>query len=928
MILPRFRAGGRLSRLLCLPRPSFASFPSFAMLALFALFASFTMLGPHQALAAGKVPWPQAVDIAPIDAQRPLATELMLFDDPSHSLDAAAVLRQPDWQAVTPRTLSRGFTRSAVWIGGTFVNRGRQPVTRWLALDPVRLEDVAFYVVDEAGTAAEKRYRSGIGAPLAARPIGSAQIAFPVTLAPGEQMRYLVRVQSRSALFLSLQIWEPGAFQDAQLREAIVHMLLAGAMLAMAVISAVLAVVWRDRIFVLLTATILAEVVYELAFEGFLYALFLPQGGEWVLRSPSMAGSTSVALFSTLLLWFLGFERVRAWRWIYLAVIAAHAGVVAWTAFGDYRTSASIAVQGTFLCNLVWVASFIDGIRRGIPNARLILLAFLPDCTTLFLRLATVAGFISPEWSAGTAQIWDSLGVLLLLSFVIGGRSRQLVLKQKRTQQALLAEREATREKLEQAVTTRTRELREALVRADDAVRVKTDFLARISHDLRTPLTSIIGFADLIQADGREDAERGRIIRRSATHMLGMVNDLIDYANGRDADALSPQPVYTYALLDTVAQHGAALAARGGNAFSVEIAGNLPPVIELDDRRMQQVLGNLLDNAAKFTEHGTIRLTVTGRADAAAPRRWNLCFAIADSGCGIAAADQARVFEPFVRALEDDHRPGIGLGLSIVKLWTTRMGGTLHLDSVPGTGTTVVMELLVNEMDEAAISSLRMHEPAAALPQIDGRGHRVLVAEDTAEIRELLRDDLLSLDFDVEVYGDGAAAVHRLSSADGAPLSLVVTDLLMPGASGQAVLHAARDRHPGVPVIMMSAVPAHQSRDDEHFDASLQKPVSLADLRNTIAMLLNLPRADQLTISTAVDVEMLKLPSKSLLDEARMLAELGAISDLLDWTDKAAALDPACAPYVMKVRQLAKRGELDELQAMFSGSVPAAGVAL
>lgn len=95
---------------------------------------------------------------------------------------------------------------------------------------------------------------------------------------------------------------------------------------------------------------------------------------------------------------------------------------------------------------------------------------------------------------------------------------------------------------------------------------------------------------------------------------------------------------------------------------------------------------------------------------------------------------------------------------------------------------------------------------------------------------------------------------------------------------------------------MMSAVPAHQSKDDEHFDASLQKPVSLADLRNTIATLLNLPRADQLTISTAVDVEMLKLPSKSLLDEARMLAELGAISDLLDWSDKAAALDPRARP--------------------------------
>ena len=80
-------------------------------------------------------------------------------------------------------------------------------------------------------------------------------------------------------------------------------------------------------------------------------------------------------------------------------------------------------MQGTFLCNLGMGRLLYRRDPRGIPNARLILLAFLPDCTTLFLRPATVAGFISPEWSAGTAQIWDSLGVLLLLSFVIGGRS-------------------------------------------------------------------------------------------------------------------------------------------------------------------------------------------------------------------------------------------------------------------------------------------------------------------------------------------------------------------------------------------------------------------------------------------------------------------------------------------------------------------------
>lgn len=886
------------------------------------IFALLALIWTHHALAA-KAPWPQAVDIATVDAEHALRTELLLFDDPSNSLDAGAVLRQSNWLPATPRTLSRGFTRSAVWIAGTFVNRGTQTVTRWVSVNPVRLEDVSFYSVDDARLTARERYRSGVGAPLAERPIDSAQIAFPVTLAPGEQLQYLVRVRSRSALTLSLKVWHPSAFQDAQLWQTTGHMLLTGAMLAMAAIAAVLAVVWRDRIFVLLTATVIAEVVYELAFEGLLYALCLSQGGEWVVRLPSIAGNASVALFSSLLMTFLGFERFRVWRWIYSAVIVGIAGAAVWAAFGDYRTSAALGVQGVFLCNLVWIASFADGVRRRIPNARLILIAFLPDCATLFARLATIAGMASPAWYTGTAQIWDSIGVLVLLSLVIGGRARQLVLRQQRTQQALAAEREATREKLEQAVATRTRELREALVRADDAVRAKTDFLARISHDLRTPLTSIIGFADLIQADGREDAERGRIIRRSAAHMLGMVNDLIDYANGRAAEALSPQPVYTYALLDTVAQHGAALAVRGGNAFSVDIAGDLPPVIELDDRRMQQVLGNLLDNAAKFTERGTIGLTVTGRVVDTTHRRWSLCISVADSGCGIATEDQARIFEPFVRALQGDHRPGIGLGLSIVKLWTSRMGATLHLESVPGAGTTVVMELLVNETDEAAISNVRMQEPAAALPQIDGHGHRVLVAEDTDEIRELLRGDLLSLDFEVEVFADGASAVQRLASPEGAPISLVVTDQLMPGASGQAVLHAARGRDPRLPVIMMSAVPLHRTMTGEDFDAYLQKPVSLADLRNTIANLLSLSRPDQSPTSTATEVVVLKPPTKRLLDEARMLAELGAVSDLLDWTENVASLDPACEPFAARIRQLAKRGELDELQSMIGTNAPA-----
>ncbi|WP_303396553.1 7TM-DISM domain-containing protein, partial [Burkholderia glumae] len=266
----------------------------------------------------------------------------MLFDDRTAILTADTVLRSDGWQRAAMGDLSRGFTSSAIWIAGALVNEGAQATTRWISVDPVRLEDVAFYIVDQDGNAANLRYRSGIGAPIADRPLDTVRTAFPITLAPGQQLRYLIRVRSRSSLTLSLYIWHPRNFQVEARRDITAHMLLTGAMLAMSVFSAVLAAVWRDRVFVILTATVVSEVIYELAFEGYLYALLLPQGGDLLVRLPSVAGNIAVALFSALLYSFIGLDRFCVWRWAYKIMIAAFVVASAWTAFGDYRTSAAV----------------------------------------------------------------------------------------------------------------------------------------------------------------------------------------------------------------------------------------------------------------------------------------------------------------------------------------------------------------------------------------------------------------------------------------------------------------------------------------------------------------------------------------------------------------------------------------------------------
>jgi hypothetical protein len=166
---------------------------------------------------------------------------------------------------------------------------------------------------------------------------------------------------------------------------------------------------------------------------------------------------------------------------------------------------------------------------------------------------------------------------------------------------------------------------------------------------------------------------------------------------------LRPEPTYVRALLDSIAQDAAMLAGKRGNRFVLDIRGELPPVLELDSKRILQVLDNLIDNAAKFTQNGIIELSVECRPDIGQTRPVMLMFSVRDTGCGIAHGDHDRIFEPFLRLDAARHQPGVGLGLAIVKQWISHMGGTLAIESTPGAGTTVRVSLAARPVEETAM---------------------------------------------------------------------------------------------------------------------------------------------------------------------------------------------------------------------------------
>ncbi|MGC2856172.1 ATP-binding protein [Novispirillum sp. DQ9] len=382
---------------------------------------------------------------------------------------------------------------------------------------------------------------------------------------------------------------------------------------------------------------------------------------------------------------------------------------------------------------------------------------------------------------------------------------------------------------LKRMVDARTAELRAAKEQAESATRAKTEFLAMMSHEVRTPLNGIVGTAELLRArplDAEADAAV-RTIQQSGAALAELLNDILDISRIEAGRLTFEKRDFDPAgLLAGLAALMRPTAERKGLDWAVTVAPDVPASVHGDPARLRQVLLNLVGNAVKFTDRGGVRLDLSATASDA--RHVTLRFTVADSGIGIPEAARDRLFQPFNQVSEERslRYGGTGLGLAISRRLVEGMGGSIDVASREGEGATftVVLPVLVGAAPESAA--------VPALPEVPPL--RVLVVEDEPVNRHVLEGLLAHAGHAVTSAASGLEALGCLERGD---FDMVLTDLRLPGLSGIEVARRVRDSG-GPPVV---AVTANLMADDRAacaeagIAAVVGKPVLMEDLRAALA---------------------------------------------------------------------------------------------
>lgn len=797
--------------------------------------------------------------------------------EPSVSL-SELLSRGCDWQPLTLSDLIGRVDTGAYWMRIRLDNRSTVSVERWITLGHTRINHRTMFVYRDARWL---RQDSGLDVPLDRRSdhFAAARGLFVVDLPAGQTVEVILRLQSAAWIDVRSDILEPRlATRRIETRESLVQLAAGGLLLGM-MFGLLLFARTRQSVYASFVVALLGETLIELHRTGVLQAQFWPTSLPVPPAVMPIGGALTLLGWSSFLFFF--FPVLRRYRRTLIAcavLIAVQVIAQLWSIAIDFRMGLRVwsflfiptQICGAYLCYLALRDSSAE--QRTLPA--LLLVIFLLGIVRVVFSQAFDESYMV---ALGVAPLALILGMPLVLF----------------------------------ALTESTRELRTQLTRAEARSAGQVEFLARMSHELRTPLDTVLGNAQLLLRGGRlgeAGAEGLRSIISSAKHLLGMIDEILNYARGLSgALTLRPEPFLLAEFIRAIELTAQIFTARNRNRFILQRrTGSLDMqglVVLIDASRLRQVLDNLLVNAARHTREGLITLSYgVAMLDATKVR---LSFTVSDTGEGIAPEDQERIFLPFERVGRHTRAAGkgAGMGLTTARQLVGLMGGTLSVISDLGRGATFSFSIDVPIGSNNDVVSLIDDSQPIMASGYFGERRTVLVVDDESASRRVLVSLLTRLGFEVLEADSGRIATEMIQSAT--PLSLVITDQFMVDGDGWDVLDAVSQSRPDIPTILISAAPPSPPDGwplNLGFTTSFLKPVDHDSLLRRIGELLDLQWVQSAVTSESSPAQLVRPPPPELQSLGRMV-DLGEVTAIRDWARQLRRDYPQCVDFADRIEQ-------------------------
>ncbi|WP_394224343.1 response regulator [Alteromonas gracilis] len=402
--------------------------------------------------------------------------------------------------------------------------------------------------------------------------------------------------------------------------------------------------------------------------------------------------------------------------------------------------------------------------------------------------------------------------------------------------------------------------------------KAKDKFLAHLGHELRTPLTSILGYTELLIDDSRNSPfqQELSIIHSNGKHLLSLLNDLLDMSRiMADKLELNIKDVNLSAFLTDIHSLMRLNAKDKGLSLHVISSTKIPEFIQTDPTRLRQVLLNLISNSVKFTDKGSITLTISLDEPVAENNQLaSLKFSVEDTGIGMAPDKLVSIFQPFeqIEDLMRANHGGAGLGLAISKELVAKLGGKIDVKSRMGEGSTFTFDINPGDISsqpfvELELGQIQPVESESINLNVTGR---VLIVDDLREIRRLTGHIVSQSNADISYAENGVKALEAVLQADeyNQPFDLVLMDIHMPVMNGIEALHAIRRHGQNTPIIAVTAASRKGLRESlirEGFNDVIGKPIDRFALANLLSQFL--PPGNHVTF-TNVEAQVADMPMK------------------------------------------------------------------